>query len=106
MQNHIEKRGNTVSNQIESQDSELIVELSEQELEAVAGGRLHGHHSALPTGLNDFFFQQTNIQSFASNEAHVSDAGASSKQETGYTFSQTTIAIGSLGNVLGSLIGV
>lgn len=72
----------------ELENSQLLIQLSEQEQEAMAGGL------ALQ-GFDYFFFQQTDIRSFADNQLNVSDAGLSSSQQTGYSFSQTTIAIGS-----------
>ncbi|MDZ8053119.1 MAG: CTB family bacteriocin [Aulosira sp. ZfuVER01] len=69
-----------MSNYIEPRNSELFIELSEQQQEAAAGGL-------------DFVFQQTNIASFASNEINISDgiSSISYKNQSGYTLSQTTI---------------
>lgn len=73
-----------MSDDIEPKDSELLMELSEQEQETVAGGCAMG-------GLA-FFFQQTDIETFA--EDHTSFSGrnisGSSSSRTGYKFSQTT----------------
>lgn len=80
-----------MSDPINSTNPELLVELSEQEQETVAGG------CAL-AGFSYFFFQQTDIDTFAENEAEVSDSNGfrgSSLARTGYRFSQTTLAFGS-----------
>lgn len=74
-----------MSDDIEPKDFELLVELSEQEQETVAGGCAMGGFAA-------FFFQQTDIETFA--EDHTSFSGralkGSSSSRTGYKFSQTT----------------
>jgi hypothetical protein len=69
-----------MSNHIEPNNSELFLELSEQEQETVSGGY-------------DVFLQKTDIATFANHEANYSDGvnSTSSKSQTGYTLSQFTI---------------
>lgn len=74
-----------MSDDIKPKDSELLVELSEQEQEIVAGGCAMG-------GLASFFFQQTDIETFAEDHTSFSgrDIKGSSSSRTGYKLSQTT----------------
>jgi hypothetical protein len=78
-----------MSNKIESKNSAWLMELSEQEQQAVAGGFARGMFS-------DFFFQQTDIRSFAENRINFlgedANSSGSSSSKTGYMFSQTTLA--------------
>ncbi|WP_414586835.1 hypothetical protein [Scytonema sp. PCC 10023] len=75
-----------MSKQIQIQkNSELFTDVSEQEQEAMCGGR-----SSSSLNLYDLVIQMTNIRSFASSEATFSDgtSSGSSRQQSGYTLSQ------------------
>jgi hypothetical protein len=69
-----------VYNHIEPNNSELFIELSEQEQEAVAGGY-------------DVFLQKTDMATYGNNETTASDGARSfsSKNQTAYMLSQITI---------------
>ncbi len=77
-------RGNTMSKQIETKNSELFIELSEEEQESVTGG------GGSSLGLYNFVMELTNIRTFANSEATFSDGSNSTsyKQQTGYALSQ------------------
>lgn len=66
-------------------DAELFTELSELEQETVGGGCFFDMFES-------FFFQQTDIRTFAEAEANDSTTNSSASQRTGYSFSQTTLA--------------
>lgn len=74
--------------------SDLLVELSDQDQETLTGG--HGFDLGQ---LSYFFFQQTDIDTFANQDISVSggEGGGSgtSSSNTGYRLSQTTLAFGS-----------
>lgn len=82
-------------NDIAPKNSELLIELSEQEQEVVSGGRSRSSFE-----LRDLFFQKTNIRSSANSGFSTSLNGTSFSDQSGYTYSQTTLSIGSflLGN--------
>ncbi|MBW4627908.1 MAG: CTB family bacteriocin [Brasilonema octagenarum HA4186-MV1] len=80
-----------MSNDITSKNCELLTELSEQEQEVVSGGRSRSSFE-----LRDFFFQRTNVRSFANSGFNALQSGASLSDQSGYMYSQTTLAIGSL----------
>jgi len=75
-----------MSDPIESKNPEFLVELSEPEQESVAGG------FALEDMFESFFFQQTDIDTFAEAQFNDSQTGRSSLQRTGYRLSQITLA--------------
>ncbi|MHC0065741.1 hypothetical protein ACWATR_23045 [Nostoc sp. UIC 10890] len=81
-----------MSNDIKYQKCELFLDLSEQEQEIVSAGSLFSNPDY-------FFLQRTNIETFAINESNISDGDSSfsSKQETGYSLSQTTIGFSGQG---------
>ena len=81
-----EARKMTKLNKIKN--SELITELSENEQQTLTGGRT----------FDNFFFQRTNINSFASNDLNISSGNSSlsSSQRSGYSFSQITLGFSSL----------
>ncbi len=83
-----------MSNDIKHQKPELFLDLSEEEQEVVSAGSLF---SSLNT--DGIFLQKTNIETFAINESSVSDGdySFSTKQETGYALSQTTIGFSGQG---------
>jgi hypothetical protein len=66
-----------------------IVELSEDELDDVSGGRSRMFNRG--RGFKKFFFQQTDIRSTGRTEVHGAN-GASAMQEAEYILSQTTIS--------------
>lgn len=72
--------------------SDLLIELSDQDQETLTGGCGFG-------GFNYFFFQQTDIDTFANQDISVSGGqsggSGSSSSNTGYRLSQTTLAFGS-----------
>jgi len=70
---------------IKPQQPELFIDLSEKKQETVSGGGSFD--------ISDFFFQKTDIATFANNETRVSDGNRSisSKQQTGYMLSQITM---------------
>jgi hypothetical protein len=74
------------------EDSEIITELSDKEQEILTGGR------ASSFGFDNFFFQRTDINSFASNDLNISSGNSSlsSSQRSGYSFSQITLGFSSL----------
>ncbi len=74
-----------MSDPIELKNREFLVELSEQEQESVAGG------FAMDM-FDSFFFQQTDISTFAEAEFNDSQTGRSGLQRTGYRLSQITLA--------------
>ncbi|GAX39520.1 hypothetical protein NIES4075_04760 [Tolypothrix sp. NIES-4075] len=76
---------------MESKNSELFIDLSEQELEAVAGGRRRRQSQAL-----SLFFQMTHISTSGSNAIHISNDGFSSLQQSAYESTQITLGINSL----------
>jgi len=81
-----------MSNLNHSKNNKFLTELSEQEQEATAGGCAFA-------GLDFFFFQQTDIETTAENQTSISGMNGfsgSSLGRTGYRFSQTTLAFGSL----------
>ncbi len=86
-----------MSNDIKRQKPELFLDLSEEEQEVVSAGSLF---SSLNT--DGIFLQKTNIETFAINESSVSDGdySFSTKQETGYALSQTTIGFSGQGSRL------
>lgn len=73
-----------MSNNLETQNFELFVGLSEEEQETVTGG---GRSSM---GLYDFIIKMTNIRTFANSETTYSDGihSGSSSQQTGYMLSE------------------
>ncbi len=81
-----------MSSHIESKDSELLIDLSEQEQEGVCGGR--SRHSS--SDAFNFFFQLTNIRSASSSSLNISHGSISSSSQSEYTLSQITIGISSL----------
>jgi hypothetical protein len=72
--------------------SSLLQELSEVEQESLTGGL------STELGLDNFFFQKTDIRTFGSSDVNISGNGSSgsSSQRTGYSFSQITIGFNSL----------
>jgi hypothetical protein len=78
-----------MSNDIKRQNLQLFMDLSEEEQEVVSAG-------------NSFLLQKTDIETFAINESNISDGdySFSTKQETGYALSQTTIGFSGKGNSL------
>lgn len=76
---------------MESKNSELFIDLSEHELEAVAGGRRRQSQ-----GLYSLFFQMTHISTSGSNAIHISRDGFSSLQQSAYESTQITLGINSL----------
>ncbi|MGF1935723.1 MAG: hypothetical protein RM347_015265 [Nostoc sp. ChiQUE02] len=89
-----------MSNDIKNQNAELFIDLSEEDQEVVSAGSLF-------SSLNNdgFFVQRTNIETFAINESNISDGdySFSTKQETGYALSQTTIGFSGQGGRRSSL---
>lgn len=83
-----------MSDHTEPEDSEFLTELSDQEQETVTGGFDLG-------GFNFFFFQTTDITSFAERQSNASGNGGnvsgSTSANAGYRFSQTTLAFSSFG---------
>ncbi|MBN3883099.1 MAG: hypothetical protein V7K64_07210 [Nostoc sp.] len=77
-----------MSNNIKHQNTELFIDLSEEDQEIVSAGSLFSSLNS-----DGFFVQRTNIETFATNESNISDGNYSfsTKQETGYALSQTTI---------------
>ncbi|MCF2145558.1 hypothetical protein IQ276_003630 [Desmonostoc muscorum LEGE 12446] len=74
-----------MSENTESQKSELLRELSEEEQEASSAGQ-----STNILSESNFIIQQTNIQTDAYSNLNFA-TGDSSSQKTGYNLSQTTI---------------
>ncbi|TVP56201.1 MAG: hypothetical protein EA343_24285 [Nodularia sp. (in: Bacteria)] len=75
-----------MTNNIKPKDSKLFIDLNAQQQEKVSGGSF------------DFmFFQQTNIESLASNYLNVSNGSlvASMNNQASYRFSQTTLILAS-----------
>jgi hypothetical protein len=79
-----------MSDQIKLKDTELLQELSEPEQEAVAGG------FGLGDIFSSFFFQKTDIETYAEADTHIAPAGISASRRTGYRLSQVTLAFTSL----------
>jgi len=80
-----------MSDNLKSKDSEFLTQLSDKEQENVTGGFDIGN-------LGFFFFQQTDIESFADRQTDISagkGVSGSSSSRAGYRFSQTTLAFGS-----------
>jgi hypothetical protein len=73
-----------VSTDRELTNSEIFVELSEEEQEITIGGR--------SSSLYDFVIKKTDIVTFANHENNFSDGvhNISSKQQTGYSLSEVT----------------
>ncbi|MBF2065101.1 MAG: hypothetical protein IGS39_11870 [Calothrix sp. C42_A2020_038] len=73
-------------------NSKFITELSENEQETLTGGR------ASSFGFDNFFFQRTDINSFASNDLNISSGNnnLSSSQRSGYSLSRITLGFSSL----------
>lgn len=67
-----------MSDHVKPQNSELLINLSEQEQEVVSGGR-------------SSFLQFTNINSYA--ESRISVGNASISQKSAYTFTQFTLGL-------------
>ncbi len=85
-----------MSNDIKHQNLQLFIDLSEEEQEVVSAG------NSLSNTDYSLFLQKTDIETFAINESNVSDGdySFSTKQETGYALSQTTIGFSGKGNSL------
>lgn len=75
-----------MSGDIKPQAPELFLAISEQEQENISGGC--SNHSEL--AISNFFFQKTNIETFANSAINLSGSNGSisSVQQTGYKFSQ------------------
>ncbi len=86
-----------MSNNIKHKNPELFIDLSEEDQELVSAGSLFSSPNT-----DKFFLQKTNIETFGINESSISDGDSSfySKQETGYTLSQTTIGFSGQGSSL------
>ncbi|MBW4555819.1 MAG: hypothetical protein KME59_07760 [Trichormus sp. ATA11-4-KO1] len=71
----------------EIKQSELFIELPEQQQEEISGG----------SSFDFLFFQQTNILSFASSELNLFDGNlvASFRDQALYQYSQTTLILAS-----------
>jgi hypothetical protein len=94
-------RGNSMFDQAQSHNldaqtelseatiDDSIVELSDDELEEVSGGRSRMFNRG--RGFKKFFFQQTDIRSTGRTEVRGAN-GASAMQEAEYILSQTTIS--------------
>jgi hypothetical protein len=76
-----------MSQMTEFKDSNLLVELSDQEQETVAGG------ASLRDLFGSIFFQQTDIDTSAEAITTFDGGSASAIRRTGYKMSQTTISI-------------
>lgn len=75
----------------------LFAEVSETDQEKIAGGSGLG-------GLDFFYFDQINVETYASNDTSLSSIGNDGRQMTGtsnsnsaYRLSRTTLAFGSFG---------
>lgn len=78
-----------MSDFINKTDSEWISDLSEQEQETLKAG-----FTDFIAG-DFFFFQDTDIQSIAANQTSLTGDDGLSRQKSGYTYSQVTLAFGS-----------
>lgn len=77
-----------MSDHTEAKDSELLIELTEPEQEVVTGGDRNMNMDMFES----FFFQKTEISTFADAETNFSSTGISSSHRTGYHLSQITLA--------------
>jgi hypothetical protein len=85
-------QSNSLDTELELSEAALdesIVELSDDELDEVSGGRSRMFNRG--RGFQKFFFQQTEIRSKGRTEVHGAN-GASALQEAEYLLSQTTIS--------------
>lgn len=82
-----------MSDHIETENSDLFINLSEKEQESISGGG-----SSSPLEMFDIFYQTTNIYSKANNDVNISQGNLSisSKNQAEYQFSQTTFILSSL----------
>jgi hypothetical protein len=89
----LEARGFTMSDHIETENSDLFINLSEKEQESISGGG-----SSSPLEMSYMLYQTTNIYTRASNEMNISQGNSSGyvRNETEYQFSQTTFILSSL----------
>jgi hypothetical protein len=89
----LEARGFTMSDHIETENSDLFINLSEKEQESISGGG-----SSSPLEMSYMLYQTTNIYTRASNEMNISQGNLSisSKNQAEYQFSQTTFILSSL----------
>lgn len=83
-----------MSDHIETENSDLFINLSEKEQESISGGR----SLSLPLEMSYMFYQTTNIYTRGSNEMNISQGNSSGyvRNETEYQFSQTTFILSSL----------
>jgi hypothetical protein len=81
----LEAREFTMSDHIKTKNSNLFIGISEKQQESVSGGMFY------------MFYQNTNVYTRGSNNMNISqgDLSGSSKSETEYQFSQTTLVIAS-----------
>ena len=81
----LEAREFTMSDHIKINNSNLFIGISEKQQESVSGGMFY------------MFYQNTNVYTRGSNNMNISqgDLSGSSKSETEYQFSQTTLVIAS-----------
>jgi hypothetical protein len=89
----LEARGFTMSDHIETENSDLFINLSEKEQESISGGG-----SSSPLEMSYMLYQTTKIYTRASNEMNISQGNSSGyvRNETEYQFSQTTFILSSL----------
>jgi len=83
-----------MSDHIETENSDLFINLSEKEQESISGGG----SSYSPLEMSYMLYQTTNIYTRASNEMNISQGNLSisSKNQAEYQFSQTTFILSSL----------
>lgn len=82
-----------MSDHIETENSDLFINLSEKEQESISGGG-----SSSPLEMSYMLYQTTKIYTRASNEMNISQGNSSGyvRNETEYQFSQTTFILSSL----------
>jgi hypothetical protein len=83
-----------MTHDLDHQTAPLFMEVSETEQEQISGGCGFG-------GWNFFYFDQTDIESYASNDSNMSGSGGiggqitgSSRSSSAYRLSRTTLAFG------------
>ena len=83
-----------MSDHIETENSDLFINLSEKEQESISGGG----SSSSPLEVSYMFYQNTNISTRGMSEMNVPQGNSSGyvRNETEYQFSQTTFILSSL----------
>lgn len=81
-----------MSRDLESQNSELLADLSDAEQENIAAG--WGFSGMNQPGFFFFFSQETEIETASQSEVNIAPQGISSKGNTFYSLSQKTISFG------------